>query len=169
MDRKANPRLYDEIQDTESLSVVSTFSYSGAIFWLFENVQNSYHLPVAVSFLNNGLVWAVIVVGRAFLIFFISGGRGIGMENNTKAYFFLSYFGITSILTRVIKQENPYSQVDFCKFKPVFFLMMLSSCGACHLNLTFSFCFCGSFTSFFPFSLFRNIHLKHFFFHLSGN
>ena len=32
MDRKANPRLYDEIQDTESLSVVSTFSYNRAIF-----------------------------------------------------------------------------------------------------------------------------------------
>ena len=109
-----------------------------------------------------------LLVAR-FLFFFISGGRGIGMENNTKAYFFLSYFGITSILTRVIKQENPYSQVDFCKFKPVFFSMMLSSCGACHLNLTFSFCFFGSFTSFFPFSLFRNIQLKHFFFHLSGN
>ena len=74
MDRKANPRLYDEIQDTESLSVVSTFSYSGAIFWLFENVQNSYRLPVAVSFLNNGLVWAV--VGRAFLIFFHFWGAG---------------------------------------------------------------------------------------------
>ena len=169
MDRKANPRLYDEIQDTESLSVVSTFSYNRAIFWLFENVQNSYHLPVAGSFLNNGLVWAFIVVGRAFLIFFISGGRGIGMENYIKAYFFLSYFGITFILTRVIKQENPYSQVDFFKFKPVFFSMMLSSCGACHLNLTFSFCFCAFFTPFFPFSLFRNIHLKHFFFHLSGN
>ena len=121
MDRKANPRLYDEIQDTESLSVVSTFSYSRAIFRLFQNVQNSYHLPLAVSFLNNGLVWAFIVVGRAFLIFSISGGRGIGMENYIKAYFFLSYFGITFILTRVIKQENPYSQVDFFKFKPVFF------------------------------------------------
>ena len=76
---------------------------------------------MAGSFLNNGLVWAFIVVGRAFLIFSISGGRGIGMENNTKAYFFLFYFGITFILTRVIKQENPYFQVDFCKFKPVFF------------------------------------------------
>ena len=81
MDRKANPRLYDEIQDTESLSVVSTFSYSGAIFWLFENVQNSYHLPVADSFSNNGLVWAFIVVGRVFLIFififfsFLGGGE----------------------------------------------------------------------------------------------
>ena len=105
MDRKANPRLYDEIQDTESLSVVSTFSYSRAIFRLFQNVQNSYHLPVAVSFLNNGLVWAFIVVGRAFLIVFISRGRGIGMANYIKAYFFLSYFGITFILTRVIKQE----------------------------------------------------------------
>ena len=92
MDRKANPRLYDEVQDTESLSVVSTFSYNRAIFWLFENVQNSYHLPVAVSFLNNGLVWALIVVGRAFLIFFISRGRRIEMANNTKAYFFLSFF-----------------------------------------------------------------------------
>ena len=74
MDRKANPRLYDEIQDTESLSVVSTFSYNRAIFWLFENVQNLYHLPVAGSFLNNGLVWAFIVVGRAFLIFSFQGG-----------------------------------------------------------------------------------------------
>ena len=73
MDRKANPRLYDEIQDTESLSVVSTFSYNRAIFWLFENVQNSCHLLVAGSFLNNGLVWAFIVVGRAFLIFSFQG------------------------------------------------------------------------------------------------
>ena len=46
---------------------------------------------MADSFSNNGLVWAFIVVGRAFRIFFISGGRGIGMENNTKAYFFLSF------------------------------------------------------------------------------
>ena len=76
---------------------------------------------MADSFSNNGLVWAFIVVGRAFLIFFISGGRGIWMENYIKAYFFLSYFGITFILTRVIKQENPYSPVDFFKFKPVFF------------------------------------------------
>ena len=76
MDRKANPRLYDEIQDTESLSVVSTFSYSRTIFRLFQNVQNSYHLQVAVSFLNNGLVWAFIVVGRAFLIFFHFWGAG---------------------------------------------------------------------------------------------
>ena len=120
MDRKANPRLYDEIQDTESLSVVSTFSYSRAIFRLFQNVQNSYHLPVAVSFLNNGLVWAFIVVSLAFLIFFISGGREIRMANNTKAYLFLSFLVITFILTRVIKQENSYSQVDFFKFKPIF-------------------------------------------------
>ena len=76
---------------------------------------------MAVSFLNNGLVWALIVVGRAFLIFFISRGWGIEMANNTKAYFFLSFFFITFILTRVIKQENPYSQVDFFKFKPPFF------------------------------------------------
>ena len=151
MDRKANPRLYDEIQDTESLGVVSTFSCNRAIFWLFENVQNSYHLPVAVSFLNNGLVWASIVVGRAFLIFFISGRRRIGMANNIKAYFFLSFFIITFILTRVIKQENLYSQVDFCKCQPVFLGVMLSSCRACHLNLTFSFCCCGSLRHFFSF------------------
>ena len=75
---------------------------------------------MADSFSNNGLVWAFIVVGRAFRIFFISGGRGIGMENNTKAYFFLSFLVITFILTRVIKQENSYSQVDFFKFKPIF-------------------------------------------------
>ena len=37
MDRKANPRLYDEIQDTESLSVVSTFSYNRAIFRLLSS------------------------------------------------------------------------------------------------------------------------------------
>ena len=62
------------------------------------------------------------VVGRAFLFlfFFISGGWGIGMANNTKAYFFLSFLVITFILTRVIKQENSYSQVDFFKFKPIF-------------------------------------------------
>ena len=95
MDRKANPRLYDEIQDTESLSVVSTFSYDRAIFWLFENVQNSC-LPVAVSFLNNGLVWAFITVGRGFLIFFISGKRRIGLTKNLKAYFFPSFIVITS-------------------------------------------------------------------------
>ena len=64
---------------------------------------------MADSFSNNGLVWAFIVVGRVFLIylfFFISGGRGIGMANNTKAYFFLSFLVIIFILTRVIKQEN---------------------------------------------------------------
>ena len=123
MDRKANPRLYDEIQDTESLSVVSTFSYNRAIFWLFENVQNSYHLPVADSFSNNGLVWAFIGCWSRvsfFFFFFIFGGGGIGMGKNTKAYLFLSFLVITFILTRVIKQENSYSQVDFFKFKPIF-------------------------------------------------
>ena len=168
MDRKANPRLYDEIQDTENLSVVSSFSYNRAIFWLFENVQHSYHLPVAVSFSNNGLVWAFIVVGRAFLFFFffffISGGRGIGMANNTKAYFFLSFLVISFIFTRVIKQENSYSEVDFFKFKPIFFfgdvvIMWDMSFKPCFLLLLLWFLY----SIFFSFSLFRNIHLNFFF------
>ena len=61
-----------------------------------------------------------LLVARFFFFFFISGGRGIGMANNTKAYLFLSFLVITFILTRVIKQENSYSQVDFFKFKPIF-------------------------------------------------
>ena len=169
MDRKANPRLYDEIRDTESLSVVSTFSYSRAIFRLFQNVQNSYHLPVAGSFLNNGLVWAFIVVGRAFLFFFISGGRGIGMENNTKAYFFLYYFGITSILTRVIKQENPYSQVDFCKFKPVFFFDDVIIMWGMSFKPYFLLLFLWFLYLFFSFFSISKHPFKTFFFHLSGN
>ena len=60
----------------------------------------------------------------SFSFFFISGGRGIGMANNTKAYFFLSFLVITFILTRVIKQENSYSQVDFFKFKPIFLVRL---------------------------------------------
>ena len=43
------------------------------------------------------------------------------MANNTKAYFFLSFLVITFILTRAIKQENSYSEVDFFKLKPIFF------------------------------------------------
>ena len=82
------------------------------------------------------------------------------MASSTKAYFFLSFLVITFILTRVIKQENSYSEVDFFKFKPIFFSVMLSSCRACHLNLAFSFCCCGSFTAFFFLFLY---------FHLSGN
>lgn len=44
--------------------------------------------------------------------------RGVG---NREAYFFLSFFVISFILRPVINQEDPYSQVDFFKFKPVFF------------------------------------------------
>ena len=73
MDRKANPRLYDEIQDTESLSVVSTFSYNRAVFWLFENVQNSYHLPVAVSFLKLALCGRLWLLVARFSFFHFSG------------------------------------------------------------------------------------------------
>ena len=65
-----------------------------------------------------------LLVARFLFIlffFFISGGRGIGMANNTKAYFFLSFLVISFIFTRVIKQENSYFEVDFFKFKPIFF------------------------------------------------
>ena len=49
MDRKANPRLYDEIQDTESLSVVSTFSYRRAIA-LAKGIR-------ILEFRNSGNLW----------------------------------------------------------------------------------------------------------------
>ena len=81
------------------------------------------------------------------------------MANNIKAYFFLSFFVII----------NPYSQVDFFNFKPLFFSVMLSSCRACHVNLAFYFCCCGSFTAFFFLFSISKHPFKTFFFYLSGN